>query len=344
MRALLLLLCTGLLACADPCEPVSTDARLTWVQLALDGSIGEAALIVGPTGRTALIDAGNDSHADAVLAAVQRWTGGHRVDVLVATHFHADHIGGLSALAPDLEVGALISRGLVDLQDANASELEGLGALVEAGTEHRPLCDEAGCPGLDEPVDLGGPTIHWLAANARDRQGPLVEGELEENARSVVGVLRWGDFDLLFGGDLTGGGKGTPDVETPLAARAPASLWPVDGVEVLQANHHGIRSSTNDAWLDRAFAGGGDRQWLVGAGPGYAAAPHQDLLDAVAPRLGGGRIWASGTGSLAGTHERLTEAEGDVAIIIEANGAYVVRAGQDGTCGEQAFSSSRDGG
>jgi competence protein ComEC len=335
------LMITGLLTgcAADPCLPLETAGALTWVQLPLGGAIGESALIVGPDGATALLDVGNDSHDDTILEAVEAWTGGASVDTVIATHFHADHIGGLSALAGALDVGQIVSRGRVHLDDANTGELEGLDALEAAGAEGVALCDEGGCA-LDTPLDLGGPVVQWLAADATDRDGPLLTGQLEENARSLVGVLRWGTFSLLFGGDLTGGGKDTPDVETPLADRAPLELWPADGVDILQANHHGIRSSSNDRWLERAMPPGRARQVLVGAGSGYAAAPHQDMLDAWAPRLGGGFVFASGTGGLAGSHESLKEADGAVIVQAQSDGAYEVYAGLGGVCEQFGFEGS----
>lgn len=333
VRALppLLILC----ACrVDPCPPEPAEG-LRWIQLPLGGAIGEAALLLGPEGGSVLIDVGNDSHADAVLDAGQAWTGERAVDAVIITHFHADHVGAASALAGELAVrDAIITRGFVHLEDANEDELEGLRSWIDAGAEHRPLCDGGGCPGLEEPLDLGGGAqLRWLAADAQDGGGPLLEGELEENARSLVGLVAWGDFELLFGGDLTGGGKDTPDVESALAPAVPA-------VEVMQANHHGIRSSSNTAWLDAALpADGADRQVLVGAGPGYAAAPHGDLLEAWAPRLGDGFVWAPDTGALAGRHERLRSARGAVEVRVSGDGAYAVLAADGDRCEQSGFRS-----
>ncbi len=306
---------------------------MRWVQLHLKGAFGESALLLGPGGTSVLVDVGNDSHDDDVLDAVEAWTGERSVDWVVLTHFHADHLGAASGLVDELEVRqGVISRGLVHLDDANAAEVAGLESWIARGVEHRPLCDESGCPGLGQPLDLGeGAELRWLAADGQDAAGPLVDGELTENARSLAGLVDWGDFQLLFGGDLTGGGRDTPDVETPLAAA-------LDPVEVMQANHHGLPSSNNEAWLDAALPDDGeDRQVLVGAGPGYIEAPHPDALTAWAPRLGQGFVWAPDRGAFAGSHDRFRSVRGAVEVRVAADGGYGVRAAEGDRCVVEGF-------
>ncbi len=53
--------------------------------------------------------------------------------------------------------------------------------------------------------------------------------------------------------------------------------------------------------------------------------------------IGEGWVFASGTGSLAGSSERLKESQGAVIVRVEADGRYTVRVGRDGTCEEHAF-------
>ncbi len=327
------------------------DGGLIWEQLRLRGPvIGEAALVVGPDGTSVLIDVGNDSHEDAIREALAHHTGEEAVDWVVLTHAHADHVGGFDKLfdpagARPVPVrrGVVVRGGPVG-GGANARERAEVDAILADPSFGAPvfaLCDAAACPGLwrgalDTPGDEGptriplgdGADLWLLLSNGAIATAdgvipgpPLgVDDSEDENARSLGGALRWGDFSLLFAGDLTGGGKDTPDVETAIAAVA-ADPWP-DRVDVLKLSHHGIRSSTNDAWIAR-FLHGGPAHALVGANSGYLAAPSSDVLDALAPALDGGRVWASGTGSLVRSHPALVDAGRAVVVSVDGGGADI---------------------
>ena len=68
-----------------------------WV---VDVEGGKAALYVTPTGQTAIIDTGfpGARDLDRILAAIAD-AGVKRIDYLVSTHYHVDHIGNLVELA-----------------------------------------------------------------------------------------------------------------------------------------------------------------------------------------------------------------------------------------------------
>ncbi len=310
---------------ADPPGPGRTGV-LTIEQLDLCGlSLGEAAVVVGPDGTSVLIDVGNDGHADTVREAVLRLTGEAAVDWVILTHFHADHIGGFEGLGLTVRRG-VISRGWVDLEHANLDELDALRAALEPSL-HRPLCAATTCPGVGTRLELGqGAVLELDLANgyAAPTTRLLDPGE-EENARSLAGTIAWGDFRYRFSGDLTGGGKDTPDLEGALVG-----FGAVQPADVVHLNHHGIRSSSSRRWLEALMpADGRPRHAIVGANGLYLAAPHQDVLDAVVPRLGGGRVWVTEDGRLAGASPALCVAGGPVTVRVEPE-RYTVEAGACG--------------
>jgi len=359
-----------LVACsADPPAPWQ-EGELLIEQIDLPASaIGEAALVIGPDGTSVLIDVGNDSHDDEVRAALERHLGAARVDWVVLTHYHADHIGGFDDLVVPEEgddavaiAGGLVWRGRVELAEGGANR--GEFTQVCEWTEQHPEqtvalcvadepapCDPTGagpwpaahCDGLPWTIVLGdGASLTLFGANGHTLDGDAVQqgdepGERRddpgENARSLIGTVRYGDFTYVFAGDLTGGGKDTPDVESFVAQHAaawPAHPVPAGGVDVIQLSHHGISSSTTDPWVDWLLPDDGrTRHAVVGSNAAYPASPAQSVLDRIGARLGEGSIWVTRKGGLAGQHERLEIVRGAVSIRVgEGGGAYTVEAGE----------------
>ncbi len=329
---------------------------LTVTQLQMTGwSTGEALLIVGPAGDKVLIDVGNDSHDDDVLDALAA-AGGLSVDHVLLTHFHEDHVGGMDKLFDDAGValkGTIVHRGPFDL-DPSDTNPDSWAEVCELGEDlpvtelcegdERAPCDiedgggpwpASGCG--DWELDLGGGALlRVVAVNGWAGGSTMDLPHDDENSRSLVAHLSFGDFDAVFGGDLTGGGKDTPDVESHVIDHADL---PLDGVDVLQLNHHGIDSSTNTTWLDALLPDDGhDRQVLVGANPIYLSAPDQDVLDRIGTRVGGGAVWVPEPGSLAGGHARLCIGDGPITVTVTDGVSYTVAADDpQGTCPDGAF-------
>ncbi|MBW1881035.1 MAG: MBL fold metallo-hydrolase, partial [Deltaproteobacteria bacterium] len=124
--------------CAGDCpisEPPPTDLVIEQIRTRAP-SIGEATLIVGPDGTSVLIDVANDAHDGAVREAIQTHVGTLRVDWVVLTHYHADHIGGFDALFdPDDKEPVTVARGVVVRgghvgRGPSAGELEHLEATL----------------------------------------------------------------------------------------------------------------------------------------------------------------------------------------------------------------------
>jgi len=79
----------------------------------IDVEGGAATLILTPSGQSLLIDTGwavGDRDAKRIYAAAQQ-AGLKRIDHLIISHFHADHVGGLAALSKMIPIDHFYGRG-----------------------------------------------------------------------------------------------------------------------------------------------------------------------------------------------------------------------------------------
>src|SRR5258708_16178960 len=72
---------------------------------------GDSILIISPTGRTVLIDAGDTGKEKVVLDALKRYQI-QQIDYFIATHPHRDHIGAAAAVIKATKVLNIIDNGL----------------------------------------------------------------------------------------------------------------------------------------------------------------------------------------------------------------------------------------
>ena len=111
-----------------PSEPTRTANALSAASLAaqtrtskaldvyvVDVEGGNAVLFVSPSGESLLIDSGNGGaaavrDADRIMAAVKD-AGIARIDHLITSHYHGDHIGGLAELATRIPIGHFVDHG-----------------------------------------------------------------------------------------------------------------------------------------------------------------------------------------------------------------------------------------
>src|SRR5262245_65891052 len=101
------LLSAALIAASAPTTPTNT-LRI----YAVDVEGGKATLLVAPSGESLLIDTGNagagaQRDADRIMAAVKD-DGLQRIDHLVITHWHSDHLGDLTVLSELDQICSLI--------------------------------------------------------------------------------------------------------------------------------------------------------------------------------------------------------------------------------------------
>src|SRR5450432_1815276 len=80
----------------------------------IDAEGGASTLIVTPDGESMLVDTANrtpdDRDAKRIFATAQQ-AGLKKIDIVLTTHFHGDHIGAMQALARMIPIGTYMDHG-----------------------------------------------------------------------------------------------------------------------------------------------------------------------------------------------------------------------------------------
>src|SRR5437762_1569026 len=87
----------------------NSNLEIYWI----DVEGGAATLIISPSGESMLIDTGwevDDRDAKRIYAAAQQ-AGLKKIDHLVISHYHGDHVGGLAALSKLIPIDRFYGRG-----------------------------------------------------------------------------------------------------------------------------------------------------------------------------------------------------------------------------------------
>src|SRR5882762_1185375 len=108
--------CGCLMLCLLECAWATRQADLKFLQVYfVDVEGGQATLFVTPEHQSLLIDTGwagnNGRDAERIVAAAKR-AGITKIDYVLITHFHADHVGGVPELTARIAVGAFIDHGV----------------------------------------------------------------------------------------------------------------------------------------------------------------------------------------------------------------------------------------
>ena len=184
----------------------------------IDVEGGAATLIVTPARESLLIDAGygrTSRDPDRILAAA-RAAGLERIDYLLVTHFHGDHVGGIPELASRIPVGTFIDYGgpLGTSYGADRMTVRGFSTYEPVRGRGRHLQVQPG-----DRLPLTGVEVDIVSAGGNLISAPLPGGgqgneacavledhpeDGTENFRSVGLVLRRGSFTFVALGDLSG--------------------------------------------------------------------------------------------------------------------------------------------
>ena len=180
----------------------------------IDVEGGQATLVVGPSHESMLIDTGwpNFNGRDAErIARAAKAAKIKQIDYVLITHYHRDHVGGVTQLAERMKIVTFVDHG-PNLEDSDAAR-EDYAAYEKVVAKARRIMVRAG-----DGIPIKGLTVRVLTAAGEHIADPLPgAGEANmycdsepdappdpsENARSLGVLITYGKFRFIDLGDLT---------------------------------------------------------------------------------------------------------------------------------------------
>lgn len=238
---------------------------------------GQATLFVAPAGESLLVDTGwpdnNGRDADRIVAAAKK-AGIRKIDYVVITHYHTDHVGGVPQLVARIPVGAFIDHGpLRETNDLPTADVHAAYEKVLASGKYKEMLAKPG-----EILPIHGMRVQVASADGEVIEKPLAGAggsnrsacaespkypvDQTENRRSIGMVITFGKLRILDLGDLT------HDEEVQL-------MCPVNKlgkINILVVSHHGWDQSSSPALV-------------------WGVAPRVAIMDNGAKKGGSPSVW-----------------------------------------------------
>ncbi len=233
-RRLLLLLLAALLLISG-CQKEADELRL----YGINTGKADCLLFCLPNGETLLVDTGLKETYPKVKAVLDI-AGVKRIDHLILTHGHKDHIGGLSQLAEDYKIGVIYTNAY---DTATYSKKER--ALLESAADRWDSAEPAHWSGDSigySSVSLGNVRVDFLAPSR-----PYSDEE-DDNNNSLVLRLVHGDVVFLLMGDATS------LIEEQLLSLYGPSVGFALSASFLKAGRHGKADANTEAFIKAVSA------------------------------------------------------------------------------------------
>jgi len=188
----------------------------------LDVGQGDSIFIETPTGFQILVDGGNSGSVLTEIKSVLELND-REIDMLIATHPDADHIGGLVDVLKRFSVRYFVHNGV-------ESETATYRALAKAMED-----EGAEIITIDSPQIFAfsdGVTLEFIAPQKNNLRG-------DKNDTSIVARLLYGETTALLTGDISS------KIETLIVKRLGGKIES----DILKISHHGSRHSSDATFL-----------------------------------------------------------------------------------------------
>ena len=225
----------------------------------LDVGQGDGLVIRGPEGKTYFMDGGSSDVKKVGEYRIEPYLlsqGIGSLDYVFASHGDQDHISGIKELVQRQKTGVTIKRLVLPTQTVWDDALKELAELAA----------EEGIPVFT--MEKGQCLTEGKLSLTCIQPG---KGEMEEtgNSASLVLALRYGDFDMLFTGDVEG--EGEKRLVDHLQGEYSECVW-----DVLKTAHHGSGNSTTEEFLKTAAP----QYAFISAGKNNSYGhPHKETLE-----------------------------------------------------------------
>ena len=225
----------------------------------LDVGQGDGLVIRGPEGKTYFMDGGSSDVKKVGEYRIEPYLlsqGIGSLDYVFVSHGDQDHISGIREMVQRQKTGVTIKRLVLPTQTVWDDALKELAELAA----------EEGIPVFT--MEKGQCLTEGKLSLTCIQPG---KGEMEEtgNSASLVLALRYGDFDMLFTGDVEG--EGEKRLVDHLQGEYSECVW-----DVLKTAHHGSGNSTTEEFLKTAAP----QYAFISAGENNSYGhPHKETLE-----------------------------------------------------------------
>lgn len=196
---------------------------------------GESILIRTPNGCSVLVDGGTPEAGAQVNAALDRL---HieKIDVMIGTHMHIDHIGGLASVIAQHDVGTLYVSPLSDYQTNAVMNFK-----AAASAKQLPMIEAT----AGDQFVLDGVQFNFLSPV--DKYAGMTQKQMSErvlNDSSLVLLMTYKEIRVLFCGDMT------QMAETDLIEKYGDELR----ADLIKVGHHGSVDASSREFVQTVAA------------------------------------------------------------------------------------------